>query len=283
MAAIDKTYVSYDQYLQVVKFFTPEMKAKQKQDLGYYFGHAKYNKSDFKDIEERVLWNTSTLVDLWLAQNCKLDFIQERLKQQYGDGFWMGWRELDFSKKGFIISIRHNKSYVSPFKNVDEEFIDVYNKFLVYGTTYFHKFLFTATALIRGESYNVLIKDSFDFVVEYELFGLHFKAVSNIFGTKYYVVEESENQTTDVEVGYGYFPIPTILLKREKDDFLKFFIDYKIKHSYSTNEYKKYEPEQIIMSGTDECFSVDMYKDFSYDYFGRYFMFLPKYIESNLK
>ena len=34
---------------------------------------------------ELVLWNTPTYFDIWLIRNCPLDFIQERLKQQYGD------------------------------------------------------------------------------------------------------------------------------------------------------------------------------------------------------
>jgi len=49
-------------------------------------------------------------------------------------------------------------------------------------------------------------------------------------------------------------------------------------NSYIKRDFKKYSAEQIIISNTDKCFSVDMYKDFSFDYFERYFMFVPKYI-----
>lgn len=34
---------------------------------------------------ELPIWNTATYQDIWLIRNCPVDFIQERLKQQYGD------------------------------------------------------------------------------------------------------------------------------------------------------------------------------------------------------
>lgn len=34
-----------------------------------------------------VLWNTSTLVDVWLIRNCPFEEIQDRLKEQYGGGW----------------------------------------------------------------------------------------------------------------------------------------------------------------------------------------------------
>jgi hypothetical protein len=275
MAGIDKTYVDYQQYKEVKAFFNKDMKKKQKEDLGYYFGHALYKKSDFDDVEERVIWNTPTIVDLWLANNCKLDFVQERLHEQYGDN-WIGWHTLNFNEKGFILSIEHEESYVAPFRNVDENTVEVFDTFLLYGTTYFNKFLYTAMGLVRGESDRILIKNDKDFVVYFEIFGLHLKAVSNISsGTKYYLL--SENSVGLQEIGYAYFPTP-YLFEDGKDKFFKFFEEYKIKHSYKKSDFKKYKPEQIIMSNDNECFSVDMYKDFNPEYSERYFCLLPQYI-----
>ncbi len=55
MAGIDKTYCNYEQYKQVKQFFTKEMKAKQKQDLGFYFGYAQWNKKDFGIIKKNKI------------------------------------------------------------------------------------------------------------------------------------------------------------------------------------------------------------------------------------
>ena len=36
---------------------------------------------------ELVLWNTPTYFDIWLIRNCPIDFIQDRLKQQYASDY----------------------------------------------------------------------------------------------------------------------------------------------------------------------------------------------------
>ena len=36
---------------------------------------------------EIVLWNTPTYFDVWLIRNCPLEFIQDRLRQQYGKSY----------------------------------------------------------------------------------------------------------------------------------------------------------------------------------------------------
>ena len=38
---------------------------------------------DKEGIGELTIWNTPTYFDIWLIRNCPIDFIQERLKQQY--------------------------------------------------------------------------------------------------------------------------------------------------------------------------------------------------------
>ena len=42
---------------------------------------------DKEGIGEMVLWNTPTYFDVWLIRYCPLDFIQERLKQQYASSY----------------------------------------------------------------------------------------------------------------------------------------------------------------------------------------------------
>lgn len=40
---------------------------------------------DPENAYEFYLWNTPTYFDVWLIRNCEIDFIVERLKQQYGN------------------------------------------------------------------------------------------------------------------------------------------------------------------------------------------------------
>jgi hypothetical protein len=265
MAGIDKTYVSWEQYKRIKEFFTPEMKEKQKKDLRFYFGYASWKESDFKKNDDELpVWNTPTIVDLWLAQNCKLDFIQERLHQQYGEN-WLGFNyDLDFSQKGFLVSaemnIGENHSYFSPFKKISDTEIQTFDKILVYGTTFFYSFFYTAMSIIAGKYYNV--KEGNNIKVEFELFGL------------YFIYKEGKYYINDKEVGYCYF-----------SDYLRkdFFEEYKIKHSYRKRDFIKYEPEQIMFSFDDECYSPDMYKGFEKEHYKRYFFFLPRYIRDFIK
>ena len=42
---------------------------------------------DKEGIGELTLWNTPTYFDVWLIRYCPIDFIQRRLKQQYGSSY----------------------------------------------------------------------------------------------------------------------------------------------------------------------------------------------------
>ncbi len=243
------------------------MIAKQKHDLGYYFGYANYFKDDFNGRELPV-WNTQSIVDIWLAKNCKLPFIQERLHEQYSEN-WIGWiDDLNFSEKGFLITAETEKSNISPFlSSKDDNSIEFYEDLLIYGTTYAHKFLHQVLeGVIRGESYK--IKED-DLYVNFEIFGLSIQYKNKT----YYIGEK--------EVTYLYSPKPDFLFSGEKDDFYKYFIDYQIKHSFTKNDFNNYQAPQIIMSHEDECFNVDFYKDFDFKQMNRYFMLLPRYIKLN--
>lgn len=90
MAAIDKTYVTLEQY-NVLKEW-----AKDKICVLYngYESPVKnwiihWEDDSFKESiwgdDTLPCWNTSSWQDRWLYQNCPLDFIQNRLLQQYGE------------------------------------------------------------------------------------------------------------------------------------------------------------------------------------------------------
>ena len=109
MAGIAKTYLNYEQYKELKSWYTKEVKKQIKKDLGFNFSYYKHKKVDFgKDgLDELPVWNTPSVFDIWLAKNCKLPFIQERLKEQHSDN-WIGWLDYDFSEKGFITEYKKN-------------------------------------------------------------------------------------------------------------------------------------------------------------------------------
>lgn len=106
MAGIDKTWFrTWDQYKEVhdwaesVGRVTDEYgNTFRPLDFMYdwtvesyhkaYIEQIKYfkKKSDVSDPEkyiEFILWNTPTYFDVWLIRNCPIDFIQDRLREQY--------------------------------------------------------------------------------------------------------------------------------------------------------------------------------------------------------
>lgn len=94
MAVIDKTYIkTYNQYKEVcdwckdvVVTFDINKNIKFKPSEFIY----EYTEDDFKNLPENaelVLWNTPSYMDKWLIRNCPIDFIQKRLKEQYGDDY----------------------------------------------------------------------------------------------------------------------------------------------------------------------------------------------------
>ena len=91
MASIDKTYVDKDELQEAITWckniglvtlengyqFTP---------LSFILGYNDIDDPEFDwNREEYILWNTPTWFDRWLWINCPLEFVRERLKQQYGE------------------------------------------------------------------------------------------------------------------------------------------------------------------------------------------------------
>ena len=60
----------------------PERFIKERKEM--YGDDWVFDPEDFFDV---VLWNTPTYADVFLIRNCPFDFIQERLKEQYGGGW----------------------------------------------------------------------------------------------------------------------------------------------------------------------------------------------------
>ena len=91
MAGIDKTYLNYEQYLELVEWCKEKKYAEYpdgtKEPLSDYLCY-NLSKDYFFDSEGNShlfpVWNTPTYFDCWLAKNCPLSYIQERLETQYG-------------------------------------------------------------------------------------------------------------------------------------------------------------------------------------------------------
>ena len=103
MAGIDKTYItSYEDYKKVIDWcrdksfklsngqviypsnfiYYPDI-TKEEWDENEKMFKQKYPDEQYDEI----LWNTPIYFDIWLIRNCPFDFIQNRLKEQYGGGW----------------------------------------------------------------------------------------------------------------------------------------------------------------------------------------------------
>lgn len=84
MAAIDKTYLNWEDYCTLKEWC---------KDKSFLIGKRKYYVSNYLfQYEEEYegiapVWNTPIYLDIWLIRNCQLPFIVERLKEQYCDTY----------------------------------------------------------------------------------------------------------------------------------------------------------------------------------------------------
>ncbi len=113
MAAIDKTYISDYQQFKEVRDWCKDKKVELKNGLVYnaidFLYDPDMTKESFNEWKEEIvqrhiknynetredavksfcipLWNTPTYFDIWLIRNCPIDFIQNRLREQYGEEY----------------------------------------------------------------------------------------------------------------------------------------------------------------------------------------------------
>jgi len=74
MAAIDKIYGTTKEY-DIFRSWI----SKNKQEYLVYF----YPRDGYDKDRNRPITNLPELADMWLLKNCALDFIIERIKEQY--------------------------------------------------------------------------------------------------------------------------------------------------------------------------------------------------------
>ena len=74
MAAIDKIYGSTEEYDE----FRTWMRRKKPEYLKYF-----YRRDDYRNHLSRPITNLPTHADRWLVKNCCLDWVVDRIKEQY--------------------------------------------------------------------------------------------------------------------------------------------------------------------------------------------------------
>jgi hypothetical protein len=282
MSAIDKTYVKKSEYLLAREFWL-STREKQIKELGrpiYLYSFVEYDvdpdkitlehletKKDIdffvNDVTEFPLWNTSLTEDLWLLKNCKLDFVQKRLREQHGSD-WYGITyvdDIDFTEKPCFIQITKKKkgfyadSNIYFFTNSDnlssKDFeLNLIDKILVYGTTDFFKF---------------------------------FNYTKNI-------ILYSREKDPNLEVSFYYYG----LLIDYRDD--KFFINEKeisfklsnfddweipkIKYSFNVSDADDYNAHEIYFSAEDIVYPLTDFIDYDTKQIKRYIFHLPAYIRN---
>ena len=101
MAGIDKTYTSsYKDYKEFKDWA-------DRQTLTFFNGYKvcigdwvwKYEKEDFDGNKEKPIMNTPTWLDIYLIQNCKSDFVLDRMKSVYTDESYKEFQTIDLTAK----------------------------------------------------------------------------------------------------------------------------------------------------------------------------------------
>lgn len=230
MSAIDKTYVTPEQWLLGEKF--------HKETLNQQIEQIK-NPIWLYEQDSGVLWNTSFIQDLWLKKFCPLDFIQDQLKYQYGDGLDILSTIVDFSSYGIAICSIQTPAYTVDLCEPDSETtVSVFgneDEILIYGTTLMLKVLHESIDVIRGYPRLNNIKILF----------VYFGAMLTY--------ENGKIWTSDnCEVGLGY-------LDKE------LFVLPKINYSFDSSDILQYNKYKIFFSDDDSICSLGDYIDTDFD------------------
>ena len=281
MASIDKIYCHKIDYLEFCKFWM-NTKEQQLMEMGELLGlHPFYTEKDFTqfdfkklkelgnsyfpdDFTNMPLMNNSVIWDLWLKKNCDIDFITQRIDQQYEGSYMIqNAKDFDFTEYPSVISIQSTNPdkdlllYFFRTRGDDLKEGEIYSheKIIFYGTTYLLKIIDNAIKAFNGEmkgSRLTVIVQFYGMIIKFE------------HGKYYRLIDEDEIEIDNLfDLSLSHFP--------------------EIKHSYSMKESEDYEPEEIFISDEIEAFDITQYKDFNILQFPRYIKLLPDYINKHIK
>ena len=82
MAGVDKIFGTVKQFYELKAWLDRCPVEGQHLKMNLY-----YPPKIAKGTDEMVIANFTTAQDVWLIQNCPIDWMQERLQQQYGFGY----------------------------------------------------------------------------------------------------------------------------------------------------------------------------------------------------
>jgi hypothetical protein len=275
MAAIDKTYVNYEEYLKIRQFWI-DTAEEQKKIFGrlQWLYPFQYIPGDTKEIYKRVLageiteeleaykgkenfpvWNTSTMFDIWLIKRCNIPVVQNRLKSVYGENWWPFKYDLDFTSPCCILRFDHisSSSICYFFRKANETKIELLENILVYGTTEFFRHY--------DNVYNILfgVRNNEEYTIYFNIFG---QAIEYKNG-KYYIEEE------EIKLGYlntSGWALPSFI------------------HSYDLIDADDFKYDEIILSTEKEFYDLMQFKNYkNLSVKGFCFRQLPKYIYNLIK
>lgn len=292
MARIDKTYCNKKQYLDVIRFWL-NTKDEQISIFGspiwmYIFNHSANNSeivtsdideeyinnclgyfdSDDKQYSDYCVWNTSSMFDLWLSVRCELDFVQDRLHEQYPDD-WLGFNQyfkdnVDFTEKCRIYEILKDddddKCNLYFYKNTEEEgVIETIDEILAYGDTNILKVIHTAKRQLNG------FTTGENYTIHYSIFGVIIQMENLI---------EKVKDENDIEyvISTGYMPISSDLWDLPS-----------VKLSFDLNDFDNYDKEDIYISMENNVYPLTDYKNYETLNKNRFVLQLPVYISEYIK
>jgi hypothetical protein len=100
MASIDNTYTnSYDEYKEF-KDWANNQRITFFDGLSICVGDfvLDYEKDDFRNGEITIM-NTPTWLDVYLIQNCKIEFVINRMKEVYGNEYYKELQQIDLTAR----------------------------------------------------------------------------------------------------------------------------------------------------------------------------------------
>lgn len=242
MATIDKTYANQQEHQNATLFLIAN-KERMLQELGEEikpYSDESY-RVEWESNPEKTfpLWNTSFIKDVWLYKNCDLQFVQNRLKEQYGENcerlsFFA--RICDFSLPfvhfDYIRSYDDDISISFNYEKDGEEYIlDETDEIVSIGDAYILEVLnFAVQSLTKRKPYSNLSKSV---IVEFNYYGADMKFE---YGRFYYYCDLDGEWK---EIKDFWETIVTL------ESHLKV---PKVEITLDTNKLQNYDPEKIFFS-----------------------------------
>lgn len=209
----------------------------------------------YDDTEDKQLFASNLLINVWLSVNCPIDFIQNELKNIYDDN-WVGFKhrnDIDFKQKPCFIEINNEESSLRFYLNSTERFkIPLLEKILVIGTPYIYEFMSNTFKKL-----NFLLKNDGNWSIYFNYYGLLCLYENN----QFYIKKE--------------------LVTMGRFDFNEWILP-KITINNNMSEIDNHNEFEIYFSNTNKVYPLTDYVEFNKDKIKNYINDLPKPISYNM-